>query len=163
MADRGIEKQIRALRESRNARGTSKAPKASILKLKTMAGQIKAGDKVTGALVGTIIATSKDPTMKKPKTKKTAPKRKIAAKVKTAKAPKIEAAKKAKAPKKGIPATEVADFICRAPGASMAELEKKFGIEAHPMRAKIFYAKHKLGYVIENKDGRYSGTPPKAA
>lgn len=58
---------------------------------------------------------------------------------------------------------QVADFVSRAGGASMAELVAEFGIEAHPMRAKIHYARHTLGYAIEVVDGRYVGTAPKKA
>lgn len=156
--DRGIEKQIRALREAKAAR----RPRVSNAAIKKSVAAIKAAvDKAESKAAAFIAAQPQETTdMKKPKTK-TAEKRKPTAKEKKTKAPKIEAAKKAKAPKKGVPATEVADFICRAGGASMAELEKKFGIEAHPMRAKIFYAKHELGYAIENADGRYTGTAPK--
>ena len=91
------------------------------------------------------------------KPKKTAAKRKPAAK----KTPKAAAPKTASG-KKGVPATDIAAFICRDGGASMAELVAEFGIEAHPMRAKIHYVRHKLGYGVETKDGRYVGTPPKA-
>lgn len=45
----------------------------------------------------------------------------------------------------------------------MAELVAEFGIEAHPMRAKIHYVRHKLGWNVEIKDGRYHATEPKAA
>ena len=72
-------------------------------------------------------------------------------------------AKKAATPSGGVPARDVGDFICRDGGCTMAELEKNFGIEAHPMRAKIHYAKHKLGYDIKHDGERYSGTAPKAA
>lgn len=62
----------------------------------------------------------------------------------------------------------VATFIAASPtGVSMAELEAKFGIEAHPMRSKIFAARHDLGFTIdyEKREGdeekRYYATPPK--
>lgn len=79
-------------------------------------------------------------------------------------------ARKAKAEKTTVPALEVAAFMARpvgatpgAPGgASMAELVAEFGIEAHPMRAKIHYVRHKLGWNVEIKDGRYYATEPKA-
>lgn len=69
-----------------------------------------------------------------------------------------------------VPALDVANFMARpvghkdAPlgGASMAELVEKFGIEAHPMRAKIHYVRHKLGWTVETKEGRYFATAPKA-
>lgn len=154
--DRGIEKQIRALREAKVKPRAGSVSRSTIAKT----GTLLAAPNLDAQAA--IDAANQETNVKKPKTK-TAEKRKPTAKEKKTKAPKIEAAKKAKAPKKGVPATEVADFICRAGGASMAELEKKFGIEAHPMRAKIFYAKHELGYAIENADGRYTGTPPKAA
>lgn len=68
-----------------------------------------------------------------------------------------------------VPAKSVAEFICRPKskdnpkgGASMKELETAFKIEAHPMRAKIYFAKHTLGYAIEHDGERYQGTRPKA-
>lgn len=65
------------------------------------------------------------------------------------------------APRPAVPARDVAELICRPAGASMAELEKAFGIRAHPMRAKIHYARHNLGYRIEVLEGRYHGERPK--
>lgn len=70
---------------------------------------------------------------------------------------------KPKAARTTVPALEVAAFMARDGGAAMAELEKEFGIEAHPMRAKIHYVRHKLGWNVETKDGRYFATAPKAA
>jgi hypothetical protein len=64
--------------------------------------------------------------------------------------------------KNRVPGVDVAEFTCVAAGVTMEMLVKKFGIEAHPMRAKIHYAKHQLGYTIENRDGRYFGTRPVA-
>lgn len=58
---------------------------------------------------------------------------------------------------------QVADFVSRAGGASMDELVAEFKIDAHPMRAKIFYVRHTLGYDVEVKDGRYHGTSPKVS
>lgn len=58
---------------------------------------------------------------------------------------------------------QVADFVCRAGGASMEELVAQFGIEAHPMRAKVFYVRHTLGYEVEVREGRYHGTAPKGS
>lgn len=79
-------------------------------------------------------------------------------------------AKKAARGRKGVPAIDVARFMARpadgtkgfAGGASMAELTKKFGIESHPMRAKIFYVRHTLGWKVDTLDGRYFATEPKA-
>jgi hypothetical protein len=62
-----------------------------------------------------------------------------------------------------VSAQQVADFVSRAGGASMEELVAEFGIEAHPMRAKIFYVRHTLGYDVEVKEGRYLGTAPKVS
>lgn len=59
--------------------------------------------------------------------------------------------------KRSVPAKDVADFICRVGGASMAELEAKFGIDAHPMRAKIYYIRNTLKIDVTVKDGRYYG------
>lgn len=56
----------------------------------------------------------------------------------------------------------VGEYIVRnAP--TMEQLAKHFGIDPHPMRAKVFAARHTLGFKIEHKDGRYSGTAPKSA
>ena len=56
----------------------------------------------------------------------------------------------------------VGEFVCRAGGCTMDELVKKFGVEAHPMRAKIHAAKHQLGFKIEydHEAKRYAGTAP---
>lgn len=70
---------------------------------------------------------------------------------------------KPKAARTTVPALEVASFMARDGGASMEDLVKEFGIEAHPMRAKIHYVRHKLGWTVETKDGRYFATAPKAA
>lgn len=70
-----------------------------------------------------------------------------------------KAAKKATNARQQVRATvavqDVADFIARPGGASMAELVEKFGMDAHPMRTKIFNVRHTLGYTVEIKDGRY--------
>lgn len=57
----------------------------------------------------------------------------------------------------------VGTFIAREGGASMAELEKQFKMDAHPLRAKIHDARHKLGFAITHdaKQGRYFGKEPK--
>lgn len=57
----------------------------------------------------------------------------------------------------------VGTFIARAGGASMADLEKQFKMDAHPMRAKIHSARHQLGFAInyDAEKGRYFGTEPK--
>jgi hypothetical protein len=94
------------------------------------------------------------------------------AKKKPAKA-KAKPAPKAKAPKpakkivtaKGVdrsPLT-VGTFITRDGGCTMAELEREFKIDAHPLRSKIWTAKHKLGFTIEYdaKEKRYTGTAPR--
>lgn len=76
---------------------------------------------------------------------------------------KVVLPKKPKAARTTVPAIEVAAFMAREGGAAMADLEKEFGIDAHPMRAKIHYVRHKLGWTVETKDGRYFATAPKAA
>jgi hypothetical protein len=97
----------------------------------TPIGKINVGDKVTG--VGgdmTIVAKSK------------AKKR-----------------RKVKTPTTPIPALDVANFMARPGGASMAGLVEMFGIEAHPMRAKIHYIRNRMaGWDVELKDGRYYAT-----
>lgn len=47
-------------------------------------------------------------------------------------------------------------------GVTMAAIEKRFKMDAHPLRAKIFAARHKLGFAIEHdpKRGVYVGTAP---
>jgi len=139
--DRGIEKQIRALREARFGR-------------RSPVEKVKPESKLPPAPP----AANQETAVKKPKAKKTAVKRKPAAK--KAKTSKKTSAPKTASNKKGVPAVDVGAMICREGGASMAELEAKFGIDSHPMRAKIHYLKHKLGYKIEAKDGRYTGSAP---
>jgi hypothetical protein len=90
------------------------------------------------------------------------PKAKRAPKKRTV--PKLAAAaKKTAAPRQTVSAQAVADFVSRPGGASIEELTKKFGIEAHPMRAKIYNVRHTLGYAVEVREGRYYGTPPAAS
>lgn len=153
--------QVRALREARNARATGDR-----VKHKTEAQTSKPINAPVKAS-----ALIQETTMKKAKQKLKAVSTgkadhfKVAglakAKKKAAKktAPKTS---KPKAEKTTVPALEVAAFICREGGASMPELVEKFGIEAHPMRAKIHYVRHKLGYAVETKDGRYYATAPKS-
>lgn len=64
--------------------------------------------------------------------------------------------------KTGVNVQDVADMMARKSGASMEELTERFGIDAHPMRSKVFHARHKLGYAVERREGRYYATPPKA-
>lgn len=104
------------------------------------------------------------------KTTKTTKKAKSKSKAKrpaaraAAKSPKKTAAPKAGGERSPL---AVAEFICAggAGGVAMADLEKKFGIEAHPMRSKIHAARHELGYAIEfdAKAKRYVGKPPSKA
>ena len=98
---------------------------------------------------------------KKTKKKAAAPK----AKAKTKPAAKAAAPKKVAAAK-GVdrrPLT-VGTFITRPGGCTMAELEKKFRMDAHPLRSKIHAAKHKLGFSIiyDNEKKIYTGTSPAA-
>ena len=93
--------------------------------------------------------------------KKPAPK----AKAKAKPAAKAAAAPKKVASAKGVdrsPLT-VGTFITRDGGCSMAELEKEFKMDAHPLRSKIHAAKHKLGFTIEYdaKEKRYTGQAPR--
>jgi hypothetical protein len=59
-----------------------------------------------------------------------------------------------------IPSLKIAEFMARPEGASMDELVEEFGIKAHPMRAKVFYVKHNMGWKVERVDGRYHATAP---
>lgn len=58
----------------------------------------------------------------------------------------------------------VGTFIAAAgeKGVTMDQIVKKFGIEAHPMRAKIHAAKHELGFTVEydHKAKRYTAKAP---
>ena len=49
-------------------------------------------------------------------------------------------------------------------GRSMADLEKRFSMDAHPLRSKIHDAKHKLGYKIEydHEAKRYTARAPRS-
>jgi hypothetical protein len=55
----------------------------------------------------------------------------------------------------------VADMMARKGGASMDELCKVIGIEPHPMRTKIYFARHRLGYDVryDTEKARYFATP----
>jgi len=100
---------------------------------------------------------------KKPKKTAVQARRAVAPKVSSPKNAKTAARTKVQAAQAGvrISGKDIGDATCVAGGITMADLVKRFGIEAHPMRAKIHYAKHKLGYVIEHRDGAYHGTAPK--
>ena len=86
--------------------------------------------------------------------------------------------KSKKKPKRGASKKRVirADKLDRSPlavgtfivlggenGRSMADLEKHFGIEAHPMRSKIHAARHEHGFTIDYdaKAKAYVGVAPK--
>lgn len=162
---RGIADQVRALRIRRATKGTRPSIPPDILR-RIAASEPTGGAKPSKPDNAPVQASApaKETTMKKRKAKKPAvakPKKRgvseSAANLRAAKAKKPTAAKTT------IPALEVAAFVCRDGGASMAELEKEFGIDAHPMRAKIHYVRHKLGYGVETREGRYYGTAPKAA
>ena len=100
------------------------------------------------------------------KKKPAAPKAKAKAPAKAkAKAAKAKAAPKKITSAKGVdrsPLT-VGTFITRDGGCTMAELEKEFKMDAHPLRSKIHAAKHKLGFTSEYdaKEKRYTGQAPR--
>ena len=98
---------------------------------------------------------------KKAKKKAAVPK----AKAKAKPAAKAAAAPKKVASAKGVdrsPLT-VGTFITRPGGCTMAELEKEFKMDAHPLRSKIWTAKHVLHFTIEYdaKEKRYTGQAPR--
>lgn len=103
--------------------------------------------------------------MRKPK-KKAAPKAK--AKAKPAKAQKAKPAKRP-TPKTEIdrsPATIAAFIVASAEkGVTMAQLEKKFDMDGHPLRSKIHAAKHRLGFqIVFHADRKvYTGNTPVGA
>lgn len=72
-------------------------------------------------------------------------------------------AKRTKVPGVDRSPLTVGTFIARAGGASMAEMEAQFKMDAHPLRAKIHAARHQLGFAIEYdaEKGRYFGKEPK--
>lgn len=61
---------------------------------------------------------------------------------------------------------QIADMMAQPNGASMEEMVKATGIEAHPMRAKIKLVRDRLGYTTtapSKENGyRYHAVPPKA-
>lgn len=94
------------------------------------------------------------------------------------KSPKKKAPAKAKRPaatpkKKAAPKEidrsplTVAKFIVAAgdKGIAMAQLEKKFDMDGHPLRSKIHAAKHRLGFQIVFHPDRkvYTGNSPVGA
>jgi len=138
----------------------------------------RAKDQTTRAMIAAVdgpkkvqpppaVPATKESSVSKKKAKKAAPK------AKAKKPPKIvrtkaaaAAAKKAKAAKPGVDRRplSVGTFITRPGGCTMAELEREFKMNAHPLRSKIFTAKHVLGFTIEYdaKEKRYTGTAPRA-
>lgn len=111
-------------------------------------------------------APTQETTMKKPKKKGAKLKAVSTGKADTFKVAGLKQAKKKAAPKadKPVPALDVAKFMARDGGASMEELVKEFGIQPHPMRAKVHYIRNNIpGWDVENRDGRYYATGPKAA
>lgn len=115
-------------------------------------------------------ATTKAPAAKrgaKKAAKKAAtPARKAKGATKHAKAAKAPKAAQKRASVDRSPMT-VGTYIAEAGavGRAMADVEKKFDMDAHPLRAKIFAARHELGFKIDYdaKTKRYVGTPPKSA
>lgn len=84
----------------------------------------------------------------------------------TKKAPPRSAAKGKTAPAKiDRSPLAVGNFIAAGglAGVTMGDLAKEFGIEAHPMRSKIFSARHELKFKIrfDAKTSRYVGSSPK--
>ncbi len=57
----------------------------------------------------------------------------------------------------------IGEFISRPGGASMAEIEERFQMAAHPLRTKIFTARHQLKFAItyDPVKKRYFGKAPK--
>lgn len=57
----------------------------------------------------------------------------------------------------------VGEFISRPGGASMAEIEQRFQMAAHPLRTKIFTARHQLKFAItyDPVKKRYFGKSPR--
>lgn len=78
-------------------------------------------------------------------------------------ADKANAGKRTRVPGVDRSPLAVGTFIARKGGASMAELEKAFKMDAHPLRAKIHDARHKLGFKIDYdaEKNRYFGAEPK--
>lgn len=102
----------------------------------------------------------------KTKTKKKA-KAKSAARRTASKTTAPKRARRTLDPNKDRSPLAVGTFIVAAgpEGRKMVELEKEFGIDAHPMRTKIFVARHEHGFTIEydTKAKAYVGQAPKVA
>lgn len=94
---------------------------------------------------------------------------------KLSKAKPVRTAAKAKAKAKPVPKKSAKAGVDRSPlavgnfivaggtdGVTMAQLVEKFDMEAHPMRSKIFTARHTLKFNIkhDDKNGRYIGKAP---
>jgi hypothetical protein len=73
------------------------------------------------------------------------------------------AAKRVRVPGVDRSPLAVGTFIARKGGASMAEIEAQFKMDAHPLRAKIHAARHNLGFKIDYdaEKNRYFGAEPK--
>jgi catalase (peroxidase I) len=106
-------------------------------------------------------ATAPKAAKPKPEKPKSTAKPKAAKKAAKAKVQKKTAAKVDRSP------ATIGDFIVAAgeAGVEMSAIEKKFKMDAHPLRSKIFTARHKLGYHIEYVETtkRYVGRAPAAA
>lgn len=140
---------------------TIRQPKAGSKEaaLREMRGAGKRRANTTAPAVAT-----KAPAAPAPQHQETDVKKKLKAKTKSAKKTKARRRKPAAAKTNSVvTGQQVADHMARDGGASMDELVKKFGIEAHPMRSKIFFVRHTLGYDVQHRDGRYVATAPKKA
>lgn len=144
-----------------NATKTIRQPKAGSKEaaLREMRGAGKRRAKTTAPAVA--IKAPDSPAAQHQETDVTKKTKKM--KTKAAHKPKAKRKPAARKTNGGTPAQLIADHMARDGGASMDELVKKFGIEAHPMRSKIFFVRHTLGYDVEHKDGRYHATAPKKA
>jgi hypothetical protein len=137
------EQQRRAMREGKSAKPPTKAPKTQ--KPEPTKVQAKPAEQAQPAPEKESVVRTKK------QTKKAAPRAAVNGKTAAAKVDRS-------------PLT-VGNFIADAPlGVLMADLEREFKMDAHPMRSKIHAAKHKLGFTIEYdaQSKRYTGTAPKA-
>lgn len=156
--------------EARRIGATIKAEGAK-LTVETVTGAIAPGDRVTAATPGplpeeSVIVSTKTKNKSKARAKKAASKQ-----GRRARQPNTPARKGRKPPPaepgKDRSPLAVGTFIVAAgpAGRPMAELEKEFGIDAHPMRSKIFAARHEHGFTIDYdaKAKAYVGQAPKVA
>lgn len=154
-----LERQVRDVMRSAL---TVKARKKKADALRAQIAALKGTTAKSGAarsLVDKLLGRSKtEPAERKPeddRARSLAKKAASKAAKKAARPKKAKAAGKAEGPRPGSKLEKILNLVSRKQGATMKELEKATGIDAHPMRARIYHLRHELGVKIEHDGERY--------